>query len=56
VVVIEPISGTNRPRPVIDETERFVTDSTIFRIGFIKPGAATHPTSRPSDVPDDLNE
>jgi 4-amino-4-deoxy-L-arabinose transferase-like glycosyltransferase len=52
VVAIEPIGGTNRARPVIDEQERFVTDATIFRVGFVKPGAATQPTSGPSAPPD----
>jgi 4-amino-4-deoxy-L-arabinose transferase-like glycosyltransferase len=53
VVAIEPISGTNRARPVIEETARFVTRTTIFRIGYVKPGATTLPASGPSGAPDD---
>jgi 4-amino-4-deoxy-L-arabinose transferase-like glycosyltransferase len=33
VVVIEPISGTNRPRPMIEEQMRFEADKTTYRIG-----------------------
>ena len=51
VVAIEPISGTNRARPVIEEDARFVTRTTIFRVGFVKAGAATQPHSLPAAEP-----
>lgn len=47
-VVIEPISGTNRPRPAIQEDARFEADETIYRIGFVRPTSATAPASAPT--------
>jgi hypothetical protein len=48
VVAIEPISGTNRARPVIQEEARYVTETAIYRIGFVKADPAAVPASAPS--------
>lgn len=48
VVAIEPISGSNRPRPTIVEEARFKDDKTTYRIGRINVAAITVPATAPS--------
>jgi 4-amino-4-deoxy-L-arabinose transferase-like glycosyltransferase len=49
-VAIEPISGTNRARPMIIEEVRFKEDSATYRVGRIDPAAAaTRPSTAPAE-------
>ena len=51
VVFIEPISGTNRPRPFLQEQMRFVTDTTTYRVGYIAAARTTAPATAPATAP-----